>query len=74
MDVKKRLFRSRDNRVIAGICGGMGEYFNVDPVVLRIVWLLLILGFGTGVLAYLICWIVIPTEPLVIVPEDTNNE
>ncbi|MFH0882095.1 MAG: PspC domain-containing protein [bacterium] len=74
MDVKKRIFRSRDNRVIAGICGGMGEYFNVDSVVLRIVWLLLVLGFGTGVLAYLICWIVIPTEPLVIVPEDTNNE
>ncbi len=74
MDASKRLYRSRDNRVIAGICGGMGEYFDVDPVVLRVIWLVLILGFGTGILAYLICWLVIPSEPLVIVPEDTQNE
>lgn len=74
MEEKKRLIRSRDNRVIAGICGGMGEYFNVDPVVLRVIWLLLILGFGTGILAYLICWLVIPSEPLEILPEDVNHE
>ena len=74
MEEKKRLFRSRDNRVIAGICGGMGGYFNIDPVVLRIIWLLLVLGFGTGVLAYLICWLVIPSEPLEILPEEGNHE
>lgn len=60
MSSDKRLVRSRGNRVIAGICGGLGEYFGIDPVVMRIIWLVLLLGFGTGLLAYLICWLVIP--------------
>jgi phage shock protein C len=59
----KRLYRSRTDRKIAGICGGLGAYFNVDPVFFRLLWVLLAIAGGTGLLAYLICWLVIPLEP-----------
>ena len=59
----KRLYRSRTDRKIAGICGGLGQYFGVDPVIFRIVWLLLLLGLGAGLVVYLILWLIIPTEP-----------
>lgn len=72
-DENRRLWRSRDNRVIAGVCGGLGEYFNIDPVILRIVWVLLIFGAGTGLLAYLIAWLVIPPEPVDRAWRDTES-
>lgn len=56
----RRLYRSRRDRVIGGVCGGLGGYFNVDPSILRVVWLLTVLLGGTGLLAYLISWIIIP--------------
>jgi phage shock protein C len=59
----RRLYRSRKDRKIAGICGGLGAYFNVDPVIFRIIWVILALGMGAGIVAYLICWLVIPDEP-----------
>jgi phage shock protein C len=59
----KRLYRSRTDRKIAGICGGFGTYFGVDPVIFRIVWALLVLGYGAGLVVYLICWLAIPLEP-----------
>lgn len=58
----KRLYRSKTNRVIAGVCGGIGEYFNIDPVLIRILWVLFALAGGSGVFAYIICWIIIPEE------------
>ena len=61
--VAKRLYRSRTDRKIAGVCGGMAQYFGWDPVIPRIVLLVLILGAGIGPLAYIICWIAIPLEP-----------
>ncbi|MCL2402287.1 MAG: PspC domain-containing protein [Oscillospiraceae bacterium] len=56
----KRLYRSRTNRIIAGVCGGFGEYFNIDPVIIRIL-AIVIPGFGW--FAYLICALIIPSEP-----------
>lgn len=58
----KRIYRSRTQRVIGGVCGGLGEYFNVDPVIVRVIWFILLLG-GVGLIAYIIAWIVIPIEP-----------
>ncbi len=58
----RRLYRSLRNKKIAGICGGLGDYFNVDPTVFRILWVLLLILFGTGILLYLILWILIPIE------------
>ena len=56
----KRLYRSKKNSVIAGVCGGLGEYFNIDPVIFRIIAVILVLAEGIGLLAYIIAWIAIP--------------
>jgi phage shock protein C len=57
----KRLFRSKNNRILGGVCGGIGEYSDIDPAVIRLVWVLFTLvSFGTGILLYLIAWIIIP--------------
>jgi len=60
----KRLYRSRESKVIGGVCGGIGEYFDVDPVLVRIITVILAFGPGVGVMAYIIAWIIIPTRPL----------
>ncbi|MBW2975814.1 PspC domain-containing protein [Candidatus Woesearchaeota archaeon] len=58
----KRLFRSKKNRVIAGVCGGIGEYLGIDPTVIRLLWILFTLLGGAGILAYIIAWIIVPEE------------
>ncbi|HEY53378.1 MAG TPA: PspC domain-containing protein [Caldilineae bacterium] len=60
----KRLYRSRDDRMIAGVCGGLGEYFNIDPTLVRLALLFLTLWGGGGVLVYILSWIVIPEQPV----------
>jgi len=60
----KKVYRSNVDSKIAGVCGGLGEYFNVDPTIIRIIAVLLIFADGIGLLAYLIGWIVIPKRPL----------
>jgi len=62
MDIKKKLYRSTERRMIAGVCGGIGEYFSIDPVLVRIVFLLLCLMGGSGVFFYIFCWIIIPKQ------------
>ena len=54
--------RSRSDRVIAGVCGGVGRYLGVDPVLLRIAFIILALANGLGVIAYVVCWVAIPEE------------
>ncbi len=57
----KRLFRSREHRMIAGVCGGVGEYFDIDPVVIRLIFAVAtILGWGSTVVIYIIAWILMP--------------
>ena len=56
----KRLYRSKKDRIIAGVCGGIAEYFKVDSTPIRLLWAIFILFGGFGILAYLIAWIVIP--------------
>lgn len=58
----KQLRRSKTDKMIAGICGGLGKYFGLDPTILRLVFVLLMIFAGTGLLAYLIMWLVIPYE------------
>jgi phage shock protein C len=60
--VDKRLYRSRTDKVLGGVCGGLAEYFNVDPTFIRIIAVLLVFAKGVGLLAYLIAWIIIPRE------------
>lgn len=61
--MSKQLYRSRTNRKIAVVCGGLGEYMNLDPTIIRLIWVLLILCAGTGLLAYLIAALIIPENP-----------
>lgn len=60
----KRLYRSRKNKVLAGICGGLGEYYNVDPVLIRIITVFITLFLGFPLIVYLVAIFVIPQEPL----------
>jgi phage shock protein PspC (stress-responsive transcriptional regulator) len=60
----KRLYRLPNDKIIAGVCSGVGEYFSVDPVVVRIAFLMLVPIMFTGIFSYLICWIVIPQKPV----------
>jgi phage shock protein PspC (stress-responsive transcriptional regulator) len=59
----KKFYRSRNNRVIAGICNSLAEYFNIDPIIVRLITLILVLSVGAGLIAYIIAWIVVPEEP-----------
>jgi phage shock protein C len=59
----KRLYRSRFSNIIGGVCGGLGEYFDIDPVIVRIVAVLLFFGSsGAAVIAYVIAWIIVPQQ------------
>lgn len=60
----KRLYRSKTDRVLGGVCGGIGEYFNTDPTLIRLLWVVFTLAGGAGLLAYIIAWIIIPEKPV----------
>ena len=57
---ERRIYRSKENRILAGVCGGIGDYFDVDPTLVRIIFVLLAIWGGIGILLYIICFIVIP--------------
>lgn len=59
----KKLYRSETDKKIAGICGGLGEYFDVDPTIWRVIFIILLLPGGIpGLIPYLILWLIVPTE------------
>jgi phage shock protein C len=63
-DMAKRLYRSRNERLIAGVCGGIAEYFDIDPVIVRIVAVILLLPGGLpGFVPYVILWVIVPDAP-----------
>ncbi|MFH0972081.1 MAG: PspC domain-containing protein [Candidatus Micrarchaeota archaeon] len=64
MEEVKRLYRSRIDRILGGVCGGLGAYFNIDPVLVRLIFVLLALAGGTGIILYLVAWLIVPVEPL----------
>ena len=59
----KKLYRSKTDRKLAGVCGGAARYFGIDPTIVRLLWALAIICAGAGVLAYIVCALVIPEEP-----------
>jgi phage shock protein PspC (stress-responsive transcriptional regulator) len=59
----ERIYRSNKEYIIAGVCGGLAQYFKVDPTLVRLIFILLSFGGGSGVLIYLILWLVLPVEP-----------
>ncbi|MDO8507081.1 MAG: PspC domain-containing protein [bacterium] len=60
---KKILYRTGKNRVVAGVCGGTAEYFDIDPGIIRVLWLLSVLAAGAGIWAYLVAWLIVPESP-----------
>jgi phage shock protein PspC (stress-responsive transcriptional regulator) len=60
--MKKELGRDLNNKIIAGVCSGIANYLDIDPVIIRLIWAAAIFLFGTGFLFYIICWIIIPEE------------
>ena len=65
--MQRKLYRSRNDSRIAGVCGGLGEYLDIDPTLVRLIFVLLALTGGHGVLLYIILWLLVPypTQPLV---------
>jgi phage shock protein C len=62
--MEKKLYRSRTDRKIAGVCGGLAEYFNIDPTIVRVIAVAMLLpGGAPGILAYLILWAIVPEKP-----------
>jgi phage shock protein C len=62
-DQYRKLERSRTNSVLAGVCGGLGEYFGIDPVIFRIIFAVVFFGYGTGLGIYIILYFVMPLAP-----------
>lgn len=63
MTTNSKLYKSREDKVIDGVCGGIGEYMKIDPIIIRILWAVMVFAYGTGVLAYIVCMIIIPERP-----------
>jgi len=70
---RKRLVRSTTDKKIAGVAAGLADYFDLDPTIVRVVWLLAILFAGTGLIAYLILWIALPPGPTGIMANSTPS-
>jgi phage shock protein C len=72
MDPQKHLYRSRRDRVIGGVCSGIGDFFGLDHSIVRLIFVLGVLfGFGSFLFIYLVMWIVVPDEPTGITPVPT---
>jgi phage shock protein C len=60
MEEPRKLYRSRSQRMVAGVCGGLAEYFNVDATLMRVLFLILAVVGGSGLVIYLLMWIIVP--------------
>lgn len=70
----ERLYRSRTDRKIAGVCGGIAKYFEIDPLIVRIAFVVLVFANGMGLLIYALCWILMPEEPIAVTaPVQTSS-
>ena len=70
----KRIYKIEDGKKVCGVCGGVGEYFDIDPTLVRVAWLLAVLGAGVGLIAYFVCAIVFPKKSEVIKDNDNSNK
>ena len=63
MKTKRHLHRSGKDKILAGVCAGLGEHFDKDPVIFRVLFVLLVFANGIGLFAYLMLWLVLPLKP-----------
>lgn len=59
---KKKLYRIEKGKRVCGVCGGIAEYFNIDPTIIRVLWAIFTFAYGTGILAYFVCALCMPSE------------
>ena len=64
--MKKRLYKIEEGKKLCGVCGGIAEYFDVDPTLIRLLWVILVLCAGTGILAYIVAAIIMPNKSEVV--------
>jgi len=72
-EMNKKLYRSRNDRMLAGVAGGLADYFGIDSVLMRVIFVLVFFLGGSGLLAYIILWIVVPEEQLVFNMSDAQS-
>ena len=60
--MNKRIYKNREKKMLCGVCAGLAEYFNIDPTIVRVLWAVVSLGYGIGLLAYIVCAIVFPDK------------
>lgn len=72
--MKKKLYRSTTDKKIAGVCGGLAAYLNIDSTIIRLIWALLVIFAGTGILLYIIAALVMPEDPGYTPYQDVNSE
>ncbi len=71
----KKLYLSRKDKKLAGVCGGIAEYFNIDSTIVRLIWVIAVFAVGTGILAYIICALIMPDPPIEIeTKKETKKE
>jgi len=70
----KRLYRSRSSKMIGGVCGGLADYFDIDPVLVRAIFVITTLAYGIGFIAYIVFWIIVPEENIIVLEEKQINE
>lgn len=69
----KKLYRSRENRMLGGVAAGLAQYLDTDPTIIRLIFAFSFLLWGTGILVYLVMWIIIPEEPQGIVRKSSSR-
>lgn len=74
MENYSRLFRTKKDRIFGGVCGGIGKFIGIDPVIIRLIWAGLFFAFGVGLLLYILSWIIIPIERCDCGKKETETE
>ena len=65
--MEKKLYKSNQNKMICGVCGGIGEYFGIDPTIIRLAWAIFCVMGGAGVLVYILAAVIVPSNPEIVV-------
>ena len=72
--MNKTLYRTEDDKMIGGVCGGLGKYFEIDPTIVRLLFALIFFGFGAGFMIYVLLWIIMPDEKMLQAKEQEINK
>ena len=69
----KTLYRTEDDKMVGGVCGGLGAYFDIDPTLVRLLFALMFFGYGSGLMIYVFLWIIMPTEAMLEARKNRRN-